>query len=254
MNIEKAASIAEYPEEFLIACGIYQLQPEELLQQFVNRFFYSGLLCGAADDTEDAVNEVIYDYLHKVSESGGSATAESTLHRKWLKKLNAIIDKGWKLPDQELKANMSATLLACRKEICKKTVQATEVFISGGHTIYLPGNFIVMCFMYGISAEGVLQHLIDNISLGKEAAINQYGVAVFNPFMVFFHSIAKQFLQDSRELHMAGFYQYDKELVALYEEMKGERDYDIRLSALTKHYKNWYEGIKHVAINSQSIA
>lgn len=163
-----------------------------------------------------------------------------------------IINKKWKLPDQELKASMSYTLQACRKDISEKREQASSVSVPGGYTIQLTSNFMVMCFMYGVSAADVLQHLVDNISLGKEAAVNQFGDAVFNPFMNFFHSIAKQFFRDSKELQMAGFYQYDKELVALYERLKEERDYEKRLSALTKHHKCWYEGIKHVVIKSIS--
>lgn len=245
---DQTAAIAEYPEEFVIACGIYRLRPEELLQQFVNRFYYSGLMCGAEDDTEHAVNEAIFDYLNPLSKGIGIAPANRVLHRKWLKKLNAIINRDWKLPDQELRANMTYTLKSCRKEVCKSLPVATEISIPGNCIIQLTSNFIVMCFMYGVSPEYVLRHLVDHISLAKEAAVNQFGVAVFNPFMNFFHSIAKQFFKDSKELHAAGFYQYDKELVALYHQLQKETNYDKRLSALTKHYKVWYTAIKDLPV------
>ena len=240
----KPARIPHYPAEFLIACGIYQLKTEELLQHFVNRFYYTGLMCGAEDDTEHAVNEVIFDYLSPITKGIGIAAADQVLHRRWLKKLNVIINRDWKLPDQELKANMSSTLQTCRMEICTNREQASSVCVPGGFTIQLTSDFMVMCFMYGISATCVLQHLVENISLAKEAAFNQFGHAVFNPFMNFFHSIGKQFFQDSKALQLSGFYQYDKELVALYERMKEEQDYEKRLAALTKHYKGWYASMQ----------
>ena len=237
-----------YPEEFLIACGIHRLRPEEFLRQFVNRLRYCGLLCGSQDDTEHAVNEVIFDYLQICGKRGDIEKTDQALHRKWLKKLNTIIERDWKLTEHELEANMGYTLLACRKEICTKREQATQVSTPDGYTIQLPGNFIVMCFMYGVSPEAVLQHLIDNISLAMEAAVNQYGMAGFNPFMNFFHSMSAQFFRDSKELRAAGFYRYDRELVRLYEALQGERDYATRLAALTAHYRAWYKRVQHIPV------
>ena len=124
-----------YPQEFLIACGIHRLPPEELLQQFVNRFRYSGLMCGAEDGTEHAVNGVVSDYIQSVDYDRDFFKADLSLHLKWLKKLNAVKDKHSELPEKELQSRINKTVKACKKVACTKFAQPTSVCVPGGYTL-----------------------------------------------------------------------------------------------------------------------
>ena len=239
-----------YPEEFLIACGIHRLRPEEFLQQFVNRFHYSGLLCEAEDDTEYAVNQAVLDCIKTAVKVKNIPKAGLALCRKWILKLKVIFDENKALSERQLRTNISYTLLACKKELGKKQGHASSVCLPDGCNIYLPNNFIVMCSLFGISAEAVLQHLLNHISLAKETAFNQFDVAAFDPYMDFFHAMAKQFFKDSKELREIGFNEYDRQVVELYEKMKREESYEKRLAAFTKQYKKWYEAVKGLPIKA----
>ena len=241
MDQDQTAAIEVYPEEFLIACGIHQLRPEDVLQQFVNRFFYSVFLCGAEDDTEHAVNEVIYDYLCKIGKGRSIAATDSWLHTYCKMSLTEISDMYWMLPDAQLKKIMHDTMIECCAELREHTKPVTSIAVVGGYTINLPNDFIMMCFLYEICPASILQHLTENISLAYEAATAHYGLVGVNPFMGFFHSLVRESHRYRPDWCTAHFYHYELEMLTLHENLQEERNFEKRLSAMTKNFKNWYE-------------
>jgi hypothetical protein len=241
-------SINIYPEDFIIACGIHRLRPEELLQHFIKHFHLASLWCGASDNIEHAVTETVLDYLKPGERDIELYKTDVPLRRKWLKKLEVLMKRDGHLPEMQLRKNLTYTLSASSSEILKHKEESATLSLPGGYTVDLNSSFIIMCFMFGVNATAVLQHLVDNISLAKDAAQNQFGEAPFNPFMNFFHNIAREGFRDSKELRNAGFYVYDHLLVELYDKMKEEQDYEIRLAAFTEHYYKWYNAIKEIPI------
>jgi hypothetical protein len=241
-------SINNYPEDFLIACAIHRLRAEEILQHFIKHFHLASLWCGASDNTEHAVTEAVLNYLKPGERAIELYKTDVPLRRKWLKKLEVLMKRDGHLPEMQLRKNLTYTISACGSEILKHKEESATLSLPSGYTVDLNYSFIIMCFIFGVTATEVLQHLISNISLAKDAAQNQFGEAPFNPFMNFFHNIAREGFRDSKELRKAGFYVYDHLLVELYEKMKEEQDYDIRHAAFTEHYCKWYQAIQNIPI------
>jgi hypothetical protein len=247
-HLAEQTSIMSYPQHFIIACGIHRIRPEDFVQKFIKNFHLASLWCGASDNTEHAVTEAVLDYLKPGERDIELYKTDVPLRRKWLKKLVVIMKRDGQLPEMQLRTNLTYTLSACSSEILKHKAEPATLSLPGGYTVDLNSSFIIMCFMFGVTATEVLQHLVNNISMAKDAAQNQFGEAPFNPFMNFFHNVARESFRDSKELRKAGFYVYDHLLVELYENMKAEQDYEIRLAAFTAHYNKWYQAIRYIPV------
>ena len=172
------------------------------------------------------------------------------LVNKWSRRLNAIINSSSHLSDDELWCATNSAVIDCRIDASNLFPQIKWIILPGGCTLQLTDDFMVMCYMYGVTAVEVLQEMMAGISLSYQAAVCGFGHREKTPIMQFLDVMFKTFFRPTKELAAAGYYQFFKGQFLVNELVKREDYFDQRLKAFNLHYMQWCLAMEHVPIPS----
>jgi len=247
----RCAVIEKYPIDFVVACSICRLRPEEFLVQFVYRFNYSAMLRVRGDAIEYLVNEAVFMYLNKVMNSKRAAreSKDRRLVNKWNKKLHALIEPNSHLSDEELWSLTINDIIECILEAGHVFPQVKWIVLPG-YQFQLSEDFMVMCYLYGVTAVEVLQAMMAGISLSYQAADIGFGHCKKTPVMQYLDIMFKTYFHPTKELEKAGYYEFFKDQFLVNERVKREGYFSERLKAFELHYMQWCLALEHVPIPS----
>lgn len=246
---EEEIGIIEYKEDFIVSCTINRVKPEELLQHFVNQVSYSSFL-EDRNNSSCAANQIVSAFLKEGNNHVYIPKYCRSTHARCSKKLNAVTENT-ELSKEDKRLELSFALCWCRNEILKTEFQIDKAYLEMDECVDLSSNFLVVCFMYGIFPERLIEYFMDHISLAKSMARNQFEIETYNPFMTFFTRLSEGCFKNSRELQIAGYGKYALELAALDKGMKIEESLEQRTAKFSAFYNKWFYAIRHVPISEQ---
>lgn len=237
--------ILEYEEHYIIACHLCRVKPEVMLQGFIDRVCFATFKSGTDNVLEKAANGVVAAFLEAGNDHVYIPKYYRSTHRRCAKKLNAILNHP-DLSDQDKREQLNYVLGWCRTEILKTDFQISKVELEMAEYVDLTSNFMVLCFMYGIFPERLLEYFMYHISLAKYTAGNQFHIECYNPFMTFFLAVSDQHFKYSKELKNAGYDNLIIELNTIMDGMKVEESVEERTAKLAGFYSKWFYVIRKV--------
>lgn len=247
MTNSKDLQIITYSEDYLIACSIYRLLPEEVLANFVRLLSYDNYMLGSEDEPVDSPSRVVTAYLQPLTEPQLINKKYEDMHKKCKKTLESILDT----PNITLAKKVKKLKLTAESfyhRISKKHLLINRVTLPDARQLILPNSFIVFCFVQGIDPVCLLQFFVDHVSCAKDFAFNDLKHSSNDPFIWFVGEMSNDYFKDRIELHEVGFYDQHKKMCDLEEALKEEADYEKRLAAFTECLKGMYQSFKEVPI------
>lgn len=236
-----------YSEDFLIACAVFRLLPEEVLANFIRLMNYDSFMLGSKDNTTSAANRVVTAYLQPLTVPRVIHKQYERIHKKCKKTLESIIkDQG--LNPVSKTEKLKLTVDSFYHRITQRHNLSHRITLPDNRQLILNRSFVVLCFVQGIDPIGLLQYFMDHVSFARDFALNDLRESANDPFMWFVLNMAGEYFKERAELHDAGFYDQQKKMRDLLEAMKAEGDYEKRLAAFTQCLKGMYQALKDVPI------
>lgn len=234
-----------YTDDFSVACAINNLNPEDLLQYFINRTSFYAFNGGEMDAITLLATRVIVDCNHAYQ-------AEVIAAKNREEQLTALKYIGL-LSDLSFKDHLSAIdkmkesfyLMREWENELLQTIDFPKTYeIDEDHFLILTFDFNLLCRINGISAKQALQYFIDNLSLAKDRAQSTFG---FEPndasvplFKLFLVSRSVKNISVFQDIHDW----YSERLLALDVRLKKEVGIEERIGIYRAFYAEWYQAVK----------
>lgn len=240
--------VITFTEDYLVSCCIDRLRPEELLMDFIAQVSYDALMNGSEQEHERDASYIVEGYDECISKPFDSPQEHWVVYRQCAKALKRIQDDSLQTTEErKLRMHIHVKVQAA---IIKKRIQFVDkVLLADGQEITLTPDFIVVCFMLGIPAKGLLDHFIEGIRIIKAIAAAQGEKVKYNPGYHFYTTTADAFFKDRIELYQVGHYKYLEKMKKLNETLKSEPDYGKRLAKLNALTNKWCKALKDVPID-----
>lgn len=247
-NKPKAGSSLDFPEDFRAACLIHQLSHESLLQHFIDNMSICSSFLPPVEAYKACPVEVVHQYLDTLKESDTPAhTSTNRAHSiRFLRDIGAIT--------QATGIRQKAKNVACNnvierwyKTFDRKIVLSDHLRV-GEISLKLSKDFILLCEVFQVRPEEILQHFVNQISLpwakAQTAPQSEEGD---NPAMAFFietiggkTGIYKgRYALKNPEVHVA----YIEQLQELDLQLRFESDAKKREKMYWKLYRAWYQAL-----------
>lgn len=234
-----------YTEDFIVSCAVFRLLPEEVLANFMRLLKVDSYMLGTEDDTTYTANIAFTRYfkekLYVMDKKHKHA------YGKWSQILDAILADQDLEEDSRIKETNSMVIL-CYRDLSKKFNLINKTQLPGTGYINFNCNFVVLCFLHGINPVALLQDFINRISLARDFARNGSEESQNDPWMALMAGMSVDYFQEQDELHKIGFFDQHIEMDLLRKRMKGEPDYEKRLSAFNNCLKGMYNSFHSVPI------
>lgn len=231
-----------YTEDFRVACGINNLQQEDVLQYFINKVSFYAFNGGEMDATSVLATNIV---LECVQETGGHLVPLQDKkirkiflkHMRYLTKLNAnrhlnVVEKM-----QESIYLMEEWAM----EMLPLADYEKSIKIDDEKSLILTFDFNLLCKINGLDSIQVVQYFIDKISLPVERAVNLNGFVKAESCMVFMQMmLTGKYQRSNFILDKALSKIYVSKLQDLDERLKKVKELGIRISAYRAFYHEWY--------------
>ena len=239
------AKLIVIPLEFKIACTIYKLDIQEVLQIFINHVTLYDAICpfyneGFSEATRP-INIYVRSKRRKVNES------KALLHCNDLAvdSIKGIVELAKKKTGQcRVKRKKSLFYVDSLHQIMKRTyVPSDTIYLDENTPLQLTKDFSVLCELHNRYPKEYLEHFMSMVSLADFHARMGLNIPQTNLLMVLFMKIANGFDRDSSEiLHLSDmeldFYERMDELRL---EIYNIRDLAERTAILKDFYLSYYQ-------------
>jgi hypothetical protein len=243
------AKLIVIPLEFKIACTIYKLDIQEVLQIFINHVTLYDAICpfyneGFSEATRP-INIYIRSKRRKVKES------KALLHCNDLAVdcIKGIVELAKKKTGQcQVKRKKSLFYVDSLHQIMKRTyVPSDTTYLDENTPLQLTKDFSVLCELHDRYPKEYLEHFMNMVSLADFHARMGLNMPQTNLLMVLFMKIANGFDRDSSEILQLtdmelDFYERMEELRL---EIYNIRDLAERTAILKEFYLSHYQQINH---------
>lgn len=233
-----------FKEGYLITCGLYRLLPDELLVNLIHSVNLAALHFDFADTLKIAAAEVIAGFIKTTHSLPVTGAGLKALHRKCLKVIDPVVDH----PDlsvEEKKVRLSAAVTQCWQMIKKRKDVTHLVILPDKFKVMLPPEFVVVCFLCGMSPVELLQYFINRISVVRDLSSHHF-CPEYNPCTTFVNTSLDKYAPKNEPLIVLKHQAYLKKMLLLDEEMKGEPDHQKRFRQFEALAREWYLALQKV--------
>lgn len=230
-----------FPEDFEVACGIFSLRYQELLQGFIDHVTICHLFLKMTDTLHSLASRVLSEYLYengRLAELEPEETNRATC-RKYLFRIKQLASSADCSPDIIRKAS-EEVMLDWQQEMVPVMVPSMNIKVGNDFSLRLSPGFFLQCELLHCKVQPVLQHFVNQISLPKVKVVTGLKIDNANAAMGFFLNLLSGPRKDIKlpggHIHQ----KYMNRLADLEKKLYLERDARKQEEAYRKLHRAWF--------------
>ena len=231
-----------YTEDFRVACGINNLNCDEVLQYFISKVSFYAFNGGEMDASAMMATSII---VQCKEETGGEIVpvTDKKIQKIFLKHIQILhkLSINPHLGTMEKIQESFYLMDEWSMEMLPLVDYESSIVMDPDHALILSFDFNLLCRINGLNIISVLQFFIDKISLAVDRAINLNGVVKAEPAMALFQMfLVSRTLNDKHIVKQEVYDNFVERLQDLDGWLSEENDIDKRISAYRTFYLEWF--------------
>lgn len=237
MNNRKSLPL-KYPDNFMVSVVITNLDVEAVVQQFIDELsfydFYGPTIPEGHHYVSGAVLDLIEEHYHRYTPL--ALPDSRPVSHRYLTRIHALINDT-ALHNTEKRAHTAELIKEWEKELSPLIHLPQEVMLEQDNCVKISYEFHLICALCHKKPEHALTHFMDEISIARIQAYNQFDPHISYKDRPYVGST--DLPVNKKEIRKV----FERKFTALHNRMNKVKSYEERVLAYEAFYKQWSEAL-----------